>query len=214
MDLYFEDVAAKWDTPQRIWRAEKIGQKIRECLPHKHYGTASEFGCGTGLVGFQLLDVTDHLLFVDESWAMLEIVQEKLTCLQVKHAGIHQGNLMGPRTASIKSDLIFNSMVLHHVEDVQHAISQFAWYLNPGGCLCIVDLNPDDGHFHDDHPSFHGYCGFEQKTLQDVLRDSGFLDVKSETFLHDVKMIGMEPHPFSLFIMTGIKGDAAPEKQI
>lgn len=208
-DIYFGQVATRWDTPVRVRRAGKIAESIRQALPQAIYPTALEFGCGTGLVGLQLTDIAQHLWLTDAEPAMLDVVRSKLALQPHPNVSLAQFALAGTANQGAPCDLLFLSMALHHVADVRQAANCFWRTLNPGGCLCVVDLNPEDGHFHDDHPGFQGYNGFEQTELRAILEQEGFTSVQSKTFLWDTKVIEGAAHPFSLFVMTGQKPPAA-----
>lgn len=206
METYFEDAAARWDTPQRIRRAQRIAQEFRRHIPFRHCGLAVEFGCGTGLVGLNLADLADRLILTDPEPAMLDILRQKLDGLvSGPRPGLLCQPLDIPLPKELHCDLIFHSMALHHTQDAELAL-RHAWEsLTPGGCLCFADLNPEDGHFHDDHPDFHGYNGFDQSWLRRIMHRVGFENVDSQTFLQDTKLIHGQPYPFSLFWMCGIR---------
>ncbi|MDO4554193.1 MAG: class I SAM-dependent methyltransferase [Lachnospiraceae bacterium] len=205
MAFDYDKLAANWDNPTRITRGKNVSTKIKNYIPDGKYKTAMEFGCGTGLVGFDLLDKFESVDFVDCAEKMIDIVNEKIKMADVKNAAAYAVDLIGGDTLDKKYDIIFHSMALHHVVDLEAGIKMFHNYLNDGGCLCIVDMNPEDGHFHDDRPGFDGHFGFDQDDLKGKLESWGFDQVTSETFLFDHKNIGEKRLDFSLFIMTGTK---------
>ena len=54
--MSFDNYAKTWDTEKRINRAKIISNEISNSIDiHKNY-SAMEFGCGTGLVSFNLYD--------------------------------------------------------------------------------------------------------------------------------------------------------------
>lgn len=205
MEKHFDLVAKNWDNPTRITRGKNVSMKIRNYVPDGKYKTAMEFGCGTGLVGFDLFDKFESIDFVDSAEKMIDIVNQKIEMTGVKNANAYAVDLIGGDTLDKKYDIIFHSMALHHVVDLDAGLQMFYEHLNEGGCLCIVDMNPEDGHFHDDRPGFVGHFGFDQEELKKKVESMGFTDVTSETFLFDHKNIGEKRLDFSLFIMTGTK---------
>ena len=53
--MYFDDQARIFDTSRRQARAKLIANRIRHSI-RPAYATAMEFGCGTGLIGMELID--------------------------------------------------------------------------------------------------------------------------------------------------------------
>lgn len=205
MATYFQNAASGWDTPQRVRRAQCIARELRQHIPFSHCKLAVEYGCGTGLVGLNLADMADRLILTDPEPSMLDILRQKLELLPAgRRPELLCQPLDEPLPRELHCDLIFHSMALHHTRDAGRALHNAFDALVPGGCLCFADLDPEDGHFHDDHPDFHGYNGFEQTELQDLMRDAGFVEVASRTFLQDSKSVNGQPHPFSLFWMCGL----------
>lgn len=66
-------------------------------------------------------------------------------------------------------------MTLHHVPDVPRVLAVFRTLLNPGGWLCLADLDTEDGSFHG--PGVDVHHGFERATVQSWLTAAGFADV-------------------------------------
>lgn len=102
-------------------------------------------------------------------------------------------------------DIIYNSMVLHHINNTEEIIKKFYELLNNDGYLIIVDLNKEDGKFHKEYPDFNGHNGFEQEELQDVLKRVGFKNVGSRTIYYDTKIIDGECVDYSLFLIEARK---------
>lgn len=205
MGEYFNLQAKQWDSPERIRRADLIIQKMYSFLPQKRWQRALEVGCGTGLIGERMQKVVEELIMIDTSEAMVEVASKKIKEKGETGVKIIYHDLMNNDLDEESFDLIFLSMALHHVKDVSHAAERFYYHLKPGGTLCVIDLNPDDGTFHGDDPCFDGYNGFEQGILQKIFIQQGYVNVRSETFLNDVKVVKGHEHPFSLFIMTAQK---------
>jgi ubiquinone/menaquinone biosynthesis C-methylase UbiE len=68
-------------------------------------------------------------------------------------------------------DLIYTLLTLHHIQDVNSIISKFSEILTKQGTLVIIDLEKEDGSFHDDE--FHGHKGFDRDELNIKLNDAG-----------------------------------------
>ena len=201
----FDLMAPSFDTDLRIERARAIARKIRTRIDGGHNKRALEFGCGTGLVGFELEDAFEHLLFVDSSPGMIEQLHKKL------NGGEHPAcqALCSDFTKSIPDDIrvdfVFSSMVLHHVKDVEAILRNLFHLLNEGGRLLIVDLDTDDGSFHAKDPDFDGHNGFEHQALICMAEKAGFNKVVCETFYYDKKKLEGREAPYSLFLLDAEK---------
>lgn len=79
-------MAGQYDTEDRVNIAKIIVQAVRSELVDTKGKTALDYGCGTGLVGFGLIDIFQSMLFVDASPQMIEQVKRKIENGQFKSA--------------------------------------------------------------------------------------------------------------------------------
>lgn len=66
----------------------------------------------------------------------------------------------------------------------------------------MVDLDEEDGSFHEDFPDFDGHNGYSKSGLRQAALDAGFADVKIDTFYYDIRKGRAKDTPYSLFIMA------------
>lgn len=203
--MSFDEDAKTWDSALRINRAKKVAQEIMKAIDISENFTAMEFGCGTGLVSFNLYEKFKSITLVDESKGMIDILNSKLKKSKVNNMYSYNLEDFNKDLMKVKYDVIYNSMVLHHIHDYASIIKKFYESLNTDGYLCIVDLDEEDGSFHKNHTDFDGHNGFNQEKLKDILINIGFNEVESNSFYFDEKLIGDEKVKYSLFIMTGRK---------
>ena len=202
---YFDAVSASYDTDERMERAKAIADEIRLHLDGASKKSALEYGCGTGMVGFRLLDEFDSLMFVDSSQGMIEQVKRKLS-----DSGKSTGNaiccdFIAVPPQDIAVDCVFTSLTLHHIRDTKAILTHFRSILNDGGKLLVIELTADDGSFHGEHPGFDGYNGFEPSELARLAAEVGFKDVCVKTFFYGSKTTCGEIVPYSLFILDATK---------
>lgn len=204
--MEFNTRAAQWDTPMRVQRAAVVARKIAEYVPVTADMDAMEFGCGTGLISFALRDRLHSALLVDASEGMLAVAKEKIDAAGARHFRVAHSDLSTADGLPAEAfDLIYSSMALHHVVDIDAIAGVFRRLLKPGGTLCIVDLDEDDGSFHADEPGFDGHNGFDQSRLADLLARKGFTGFRSETFLRDRRTRNDRTLDYSLFILCARK---------
>lgn len=203
--MSFDETAKTWDTEIRINRAKKIADEIsKEINIDKNY-SAMEFGCGTALLSFNLYDKFKEITLIDTSQGMIDVVKSKIKKYKVNNMFTNNADISNENSLNRKFDVIYNSLVLHEIHNTEAIIKNFYELLNKDGHLCIVDLDEEDGSFHKNYPDFHGHNGFNQDKLKCVLSSAGFMNIESNTFYHDVKVIGDEKIKYSLFLMKARK---------
>jgi len=200
--MSFDTAAGSWDTQARIERAGIIASEIASGLDAVVHRTALEFGCGTGLVGLNLRGRFDHMTLVDTSRAMIDRVRDKIRFSGIENVDALHLDIMNDSAAEgvvPVCDVIFSSMVFHHIPDTPVLLEKLRGLLTPGGQLCIVDLDREDGSFHAHETGFQGHNGFDQSRLGEMLAAAGFCNVSSKTFYRGMK--DKTAIPYSLFIM-------------
>ncbi|URZ15070.1 class I SAM-dependent DNA methyltransferase [Clostridium felsineum] len=202
--MNFDKYAKEWDNEARINRASLIVEEIKKAIPLDKSYSAMEFGCGTGLISFNLQNEFKRITLVDASEGMIEVVNSKINRYKVDNMKAKKLDIF-KEPLKEKYDVIYTSMVLHHIEDTKKVVKIFYDYLNEGGYLCIVDLNTEDGSFHASEKDFHGHNGFDQEEFKKILMSTGFKKTESKTFFEDKKNMAGKDIEYSLFILKGEK---------
>ncbi len=205
MDFSVE--AFKWDTNERVKRAKIIAEKIQETINIAEHFTALEFGCGTGLVSFNLFEKFESITLVDTAKGMIDVVNEKISKHSIKNMKAVQIDINKQVELTEKYDVIYTSMALHHIKDTETTLINLHTLLKNNGQLCIVELSKDDGVFHKSEQDFDGHNGFEQDELKELLEKIGFRGVTYEVFFSDTKVIDCTEVKYSLFLMKAEKSD-------
>ncbi len=160
----FDIKAADWDLNPMIWnRANAIAKEIKNLLPLNKTMTAIEFGAGTGVTSFILKDSLKEITLMDNSVEMVKVMNSKIMESGVSNLKTINFNLEQDTYNNGKFDLVFNQMVLHHINNIPGIIQKFFNLLNPGGFLALADLYPEDGSFHGN--GFTGHKGFDPNEL-------------------------------------------------
>ncbi|OPJ60048.1 class I SAM-dependent DNA methyltransferase [Clostridium oryzae] len=203
--MSFDEQAKSWDTDKRIKRAKVIADEIVKSIDIDENYSAMEFGCGTGLVSFNLYDKFKHITLIDSSKGMIEILKDKINNHKIQNMTAKHLYLENEKVIDERYDVIYNSMVLHHIKDTKKIVEIFYGLLNDNGYLVIVDLDEEDGTFHKNESGFDGHNGFNQHQMKDIFGDVGFTDVEINTFFHGEKEIDGEIIKYSLFLAKGKK---------
>lgn len=200
----FNYLARQWDDSRRIERAKIISNEIRKNLGGVKLNKGLEFGCGTGLITFNLTDLFNDVTLIDISSEMIEVVNEKIEKFNLNNSKAISCDLMKSDNLE-KYDCIYTSMAMHHIIDIEEMLNRFYEVLNEKGKLCIVELNKDNGDFHKNEEGFNGHNGFSQKDLKNILEKYGFKNINSYTFYNSYKEVGCEKIEYSLFIIVAEK---------
>lgn len=200
----FNYLARQWDDSRRIERAKIISNEIRKNLGGVKLNKGLEFGCGTGLITFNLTDLFNDVTLIDISSEMIEVVNEKIEKFNLNNSKAISCDLMKSDNLE-KYDCIYTSMAMHHIIDIEEMLNRFYEVLNEKGKLCIVELNKDNGDFHKNEEGFNGHNGFSQKDLKNILEKYGFKNINSYTFYNSYKEVGFEKIEYSLFIIVAEK---------
>jgi ubiquinone/menaquinone biosynthesis C-methylase UbiE len=131
--------ASQYDTNDNKTR-DLEGRTLRECLAGISFDRCLEIGCGTGKNTEWLMEKAQQVTAVDLSEEMLAKSRGK----------IHSGRVQF-RQADINGDWIFRdglyglvsfSLVLEHIEELDHVFRETSRSLLPGGYVYIGELHP------------------------------------------------------------------------
>lgn len=203
--MNFDIEATIWDSEKRIKREKLIADQVTQSIDIKKSYRALEFGCGTGLISFNLQDKLKDVTCIDISKGMIDVVNTKIRKYKVDNMVAYQHDISNDQPLASKYNLIYTSMALHHIADIEITLRNLYLLLEQGGYLCIVELNEDDGSFHKAEEGFKGHNGFNQKELQKIIEKIGLTQVESHTFYRDKKIIDEISVDYSLFVMHGTK---------
>lgn len=198
--IEFDDRAREWDKDRMHWdRSQAIAARLEEMIPLDHSMKVLEYGAGTGLLSFLLKDRFSEITLMDNSHEMIKVCIEKAELYKVSHIhplvfDLEQDNFEG------EFDLIYNQMVLHHVNDFEALIHKFSAMLNPGGYLAIADLYTEDGSFHG--PGAKVHLGFDPEKLKEIFTINGFKSIGYQTCFEVKRESGVK---YPVFLLVGQK---------
>jgi len=199
---HFDEQAHDWDNNiEKVERAGILAKEIIDYIqPNKSFN-ALEFGCGTGLLSYQLKDVFKTITLVDTSEGMMKVLREKIERENIKNFDPTSIDLLSEKPIKNNYDVIYTLMTLHHISNIDKIFKVFDSILKTGGYLCIADLVHEDGSFHSDHSNFEGHNGFDKDELSSTLRENGFTVEYYKIFYTIVKQSEDEIKKYPLFLM-------------
>lgn len=204
---HFDSKARQWDdNPVFRERGLKIAEAVRAAVPLRRDMHALDYGCGTGLLSFPLRDELGAIMMADSSGGMLDVVREKIAAQGVTNMTALKLDLLADPAPADRFDLIVTSMTLHHVPDTDHILRVFHDLLQPGGILCIADLDQEDGSFHGIEVDVHH--GFDRAELSRRAANAGFADVQFQTVFSIAKEQAIGTRDYPVFLMTARRAGA------
>lgn len=176
---HFDNKALIWDNnPQRIEMTQIIAEHIKKNIPLNKKINAFEYGAGTGLLSVLLSPDLNHILTADTSQGMLNVLENKIKENKISNLTAVNLDLTIKNPPSEKYNLIYSSMTLHHIEDINHIFNVFYSMLEPLGHLVIVDLVKEDGSFHGN--DFTGHNGFDLLSLKNLMQKNNLHVIQEE----------------------------------
>ena len=197
----FDERAAGWDTPERIERAHEVAEAIRAHVALDKQTRAIDIGSGTGLLGLALLADVSSVVLADPSEGMVEAARAKIEAQRIEHASAVTYDVTDAPPRGAPFDLALSLLVMHHVEDNAAVLRSVHALLVPGGQMALVDLDAEDGSFHDD-PDAEGihHHGFDQASLVARAQAVGFTAVATRNITEITRDNGRR---YPLFLLTG-----------
>ena len=202
----FKGRAQKWDSDSMIKRSEAVANEIENILGDGYSNSSvMEYGCATGLISFNLINKFKKITLMDSEDEMLDVVREKIKYYNAKNIYPININLVNEDYNDEKFDIIYTSMALHHIKNTHDIVNKFYNLLNENGILCVIELDKEDGKFHMNEIDFDGHNGFEHDFMEEVFENTGFKNIRSETFYQDKKIYKDIVIPYSMFYTIGRK---------
>jgi ubiquinone/menaquinone biosynthesis C-methylase UbiE len=197
---HFDSKARQWDeNPVFQDRANQIAAAIVTAIPLNSTMRALDYGSGTGMLSFPLQEKLGHITLKDTSAGMLAVVKEKIAAWGIVNMATRLMDLTAAPIPGERYDLIYSSMTLHHIPDTNAILKAFHTLLNPGGWLCIADLDQEDGSFHGIQVDVHH--GFDRDALAAQAAQAGFTDIRFSTVFEIVKTTEAGSRAYPVFLL-------------
>lgn len=176
MNDNFAHRAADWDQPSKVEMTKKfVNALLTKIEPQSHW-KALEVGAGTGLVGLQIIDKVEKLVFEDTSVAMLEVLKQKPkpeNKVEIVHGEVFE-------YVDRDIDFVFSCMAFHHIPDIEKSLKHLYQITKPEAIIVVGDIRTEDGSFHSFEPIPHK--GFDTEQLAAQFAVAGFKVLSTETY--------------------------------
>ena len=165
----FNHKAETFDSPKNIFLANLVYQAIDKQLDLLSDKEILDFGGGTGLLALPLAKQAKSVTLVDISEKMLEQARLKAEQQDIKNIQFLEQDLLA-KPLEQEFDLIVVCRVLHHMPDLDAALSLFHQHLRENGQLLLADFTKTEANHH----------GFDLAELQKQLIEHGFSYMHSQ----------------------------------
>ena len=165
----FNHKAETFDSPKNIFLANLVCQAVEKQIALLSDKEILDFGGGTGLLTLPLAKQAKSVTLVDISEKMLEQARLKAERQEINNIQFLEQDLL-EKTLEKEFDLIVVCRVLHHMPDLDVALSLFHQHLKEDGQLLIADFTKAEANHH----------GFELTELEKQLIEHGFSSVHSQ----------------------------------
>ncbi|NTU94697.1 MAG: class I SAM-dependent methyltransferase, partial [Bacteroidales bacterium] len=114
----FKNKAGDWDSPMKVEMAKKFVSEMLKNISLSNENKVLDYGCGTGLVGMEVAPLVKSVVFLDNSAAMVNVLENKLGKAFEKHEYSSENIkvIVGDINKYITKDIdvVFSLMALHH----------------------------------------------------------------------------------------------------
>ncbi|MDY0194049.1 Ubiquinone/menaquinone biosynthesis C-methyltransferase UbiE [bioreactor metagenome] len=174
----FDERAKDWDKKQTtLDKSDACINHLKEKIDFSNIKNILDYGCGTGLIAFNLVEKNNEVLGLDNSYGMIEEFNKKVKEKNLSNIKAKKHNILEEDLPKNSFDLIVISMSLHHIEDIDMFFKKSFEALKNGGYICVNDLDKEDGSFHAKHNNEGVYhFGFSKDELVKTAKKIGFSD--------------------------------------
>ena len=165
----FNHKAETFDSPKNIFLANLVCQAVEKQIDLLSDKKILDFGGGTGLLTLPLAKQAKSVTLVDISEKMLEQARLKAEQQDIKNIQFLEQDLL-EKPLEKEFDLIVVSRVLHHMPDLDGALSLFHQHLRENGQLLLADFTKTEANHH----------GFDLAELEKQLIEHGFSSVYNQ----------------------------------
>ena len=170
MEHHFNHRAESFDSPKNQFLADLVNAEIKQQVSELSTKSILDFGGGTGLIALPLAKQAKSVTLVDIAEKMLEQARLKAEQQDIKNIQFLEQDLLEKTPWRKSFDLIVVCRVLHHMPDLDAALSLFHQHLRENGELLLADFTKTEASHH----------GFELVELENKLAQFGFSSVHSQ----------------------------------
>jgi len=137
---------------------------------------------------------------------MLGVAREKIAVQGIRQMQTCLLDLTVEPPPAQSYDLVCTMLTLHHVADYERVLRALVTLLAPGGYLCVLDLDREDGSFHGE--GFHGHTGFDRDEVGTLLQSQGLTPIAAKTCFTITRPRGDVERSYPVFLLIAQRPSA------
>ena len=170
---YFDQVAPSYHETRVQQYAKDFCDLIFAQVPLEPGMSVADIGCGTGYLTKALAERVAKVTGVDASTEMLAIARREMAQANLTNVELVNAEAAHLPFPTSSFDLVFASLLLHHISDPVEVLTEFHRVLKTNGQVVIVDVKEHQHHWvktekHD------LWLGFSPAELAEWLQEAGF----------------------------------------
>lgn len=175
---YFDSIANNWDVIRSEYFEEKLKYKVlsKAEIDNK---IVTDLGCGTGFVSLALAEKANLVFSLDQSNNMLKELKKEISKKAITNIYPIKSDLENIVLFDESVDAVFINMALHHVVNVDKAISEIYRILKKGGIIVISDVTEHDGQWAREE-MYDEWLGFSNEQINNWLSKYNFKNIEIE----------------------------------
>lgn len=120
---YFDSIADSWNVIRSEYFEEKLKYKVlsKALIENK---IAADLGCGTGFISLALSEKANLIFSLDQSNNMLKELKKEVSKRDITNIYPIKSNVENIVLFDESVDVVFINMALHHVANIEKAISE------------------------------------------------------------------------------------------
>src|SRR5580658_6933136 len=176
MRSFFDSVAGRLGkdyVPGKSWKS--VAEALLRLMPPM---IIADLGAGEGAFALLLAQRAKKVIAVDTSAKMIEVAREQALRHGVENVEYRLGDMEELPIDAASVDLVFFSQSLHHAMHPEHAVSEAARILVPGGRIVILDLAK---HRFEEARELYAdeWLGFTETELETMLEKAGLTEIQT-----------------------------------
>ncbi|NFR85597.1 MULTISPECIES: class I SAM-dependent methyltransferase [unclassified Clostridium] len=175
---YFDSIADSWNVIRSEYFEEKLKYKVlsKALIENK---IAADLGCGTGFISLALSEKANLIFSLDQSNNMLKELKKEVSKRDITNIYPIKSNVENIVLFDESVDVVFINMALHHVANIEKAISEIYRVLKKGGSVVISDVTEHDGEWAKEE-MYDEWLGFSNDQITNWLNKYSFKNVEIE----------------------------------
>ncbi|KAJ51400.1 ubiquinone/menaquinone biosynthesis C-methylase UbiE [Clostridium tetanomorphum] len=175
---YFDSIANNWNVIRSEYFEEKLKYKVlsKAEIDNK---IAADLGCGTGFISLALAEKANLVFSLDQSNNMLKELKKEISKKDITNIYAIKSDLENIVLFDESVDDVFINMALHHVVNVDKAISEIYRVLKKGGSIVISDVTEHDGQWAREE-MYDEWLGFSNEQINNWLSKYNFKNIEIE----------------------------------